>query len=115
MMSDMVRQDVIANNLANVNTVGFKTDRVVNETFGDMFLKSMHDGHDVGHLNLGTRVAGTVSDLSQGSPRSTGNKTDVMIGGDGFFAVETPTGVTFTRNGQFTRSPEGFLTTQHGE
>jgi flagellar basal-body rod protein FlgG len=114
MMSDMVRQDVIASNLANVNTVGFKADKVVNETFSDLFLRNLRDGVGVGSINLGTRVAGTVTDYSQGAMRATENKLDVAIGGDGFFAVQTPTGVRFTRNGQFTRNPDGFLTDQLG-
>jgi flagellar basal-body rod protein FlgG len=118
MTSAMVRQDVIASNLANVATVGFKGDRVVNETFADSLLYSMNGGEPtpMGTINFGTRVAGTVTDFGQGSLRPTEQALDVAIGGDGFFKVQMEDGtVAYTRNGQFTRSPDGFLTTQTGE
>lgn len=118
MMSAMVRQDVIANNLANVATTGFKGDRVINETFGDSLLYSMRNGEQtvMGTANYGTRVAGTVTDFGQGSFRPTEQALDLAIGGDGFFKVAMSDGtIAYTRNGQFTRSPDGFLTTQTGE
>lgn len=114
----MVRQDVIASNLANVSTVGFKGDRVVNETFGDSLLYSMRNGQPtvMGTANYGTRVAGTVTDFGQGSFRPTEQPLDLAIGGDGFFRVRMGDGtIAYTRNGQFTRSADGFLTTQTGE
>jgi flagellar basal-body rod protein FlgF len=118
MTSAMVRQDVIASNLANVQTVGFKGDRVVNETFADSLLYSMRGGglQAMGNFGYGTRVAGTVTDFGQGSMRPTQQALDVAIGGDGFFRVRMGDGtVAFTRNGQFTRSEDGFLMTQTGE
>lgn len=118
MTSAMVRQDVIANNLANVATAGFKGERVVNETFGDSLLYSMRNGQPavMGTSNYGTRVAGTVTDFGQGSFRPTEQPLDLAIGGDGFFRVRMGDGtIAYTRNGQFTRSPDGFLTTQTGE
>ena len=118
MTSAMVRQDVIAANLANVATVGYKTDRVVNETFADSLLYSMKGGvpTPMGTLNHGTRVAGTITDFGQGSFRPTEQPLDLALGGDGFFSIRMQDGtVAYTRNGQFTRSPDGFLTTQTGE
>ena len=117
MTSAMVRQDVIASNLANVSTVGYKADRVVNETFADSLLYSMQGGQPsvMGTTNFGTRVAGTITDFSQGSFRPTQQPMDVAIGGDGFFRVRQDDGtIGYTRNGEFTRSPDGFLTTQDG-
>lgn len=114
----MVRQDVIASNLSNVSTVGFKADRVVNETFGDSLLYSMRNGDPtvMGTSNYGTRVAGTITDFGQGSFRPTEQPLDIAIGGDGFFLVQMADGTrAYTRNGQFTRSPDGFLITQTGE
>ncbi|MCW2955164.1 MAG: flagellar basal-body rod protein FlgF [Thermoleophilia bacterium] len=117
MTSAMVRQDVIANNLANVSTVGFKGDKVVNETFADSLLHSMQGGRQVmGTSNYGTRVAGTVTDFSQGALRSTQGKFDVALGGDGFFRIRQDDGsIAYTRAGEFTRSPDGFLATQAGQ
>ncbi|MCW2974066.1 MAG: flgG2, partial [Thermoleophilia bacterium] len=118
MTSAIVRQDLIANNLANVSTVGFKADRAVNETFADSLMYNMQGGKPqvMGTLNYGTRIAGTITDFSQGSLRDTQQPLDVAITGDGFFRVRTDDGsVAYTRDGQFTRSPEGFLTTSDGK
>jgi flagellar basal-body rod protein FlgG len=117
MISDIVRQDVIANNLANVNTAGFKVDRAVNETFGETLAHSMQQGGAaVGNMNFGTRISGTYTDFKQGSLRSTSQPLDIAITGDGFFQIRQDDGtVAYTRNGQFTRSPDGFLTTQSGQ
>lgn len=115
MLSALTQQDTIAANLANVNTVGYKGDRVVNETFADLFLSNMNNGRPIGNLNLGTRVAGVVTDFSQGAMRATQNLLDVAIGGDGFFKVQTPNGISYTRAGQFTRTADGFLVTQRGD
>ena len=119
MTSAMVRQDVIASNLANVSTVGFKADRAVNESFADSLLYSMEgDGKlkSMGEFGYGTRVAGTITDFGQGSLRPTEQPLDVAIGGDGFFRIRMGDGtVAYSRNGQFTRSPDGYLTTQTGE
>lgn len=117
MLSAMTRQDVIASNLANVSTVGYKPDRVVNETFADTLLLSMgRGGAVVGTSNYGTRVAGTVTDFAQGSFRPTQQPFDLALGGDGFFRIRMGDGtIGYTRNGQFTRSADGYLMTQNGE
>lgn len=119
MTSAMVRQDVIASNLANVATVGFKGDRVVNESFADSLLYSMQGGGQLqamGEFGYGTRVAGTVTDFGQGAMRPTEQALDLAIGGDGFFRIRMEDGtIAYTRNGQFTRSADGWLTTQTGE
>lgn len=118
MISSMVRQDVIANNLANVSTVGFKGDRAINESFADNLLYTMRSGspEPMGQFGYGTRVSGTVTDFGQGSFRATQQPLDVALGGDGFFQVRMDDGtVAYTRNGQFARTPDGYLTTQTGE
>jgi flagellar basal-body rod protein FlgG len=115
MLSALVRQDTIASNLANVNTVGYKRDKVGNEAFNDLFLYNMKTGQPVGELGLGTRVTGVYTDFSQGAFRNTESPMDVAIGGDGFFVVQGANGVAYTRAGQFSRTPNGFMTTQQGE
>jgi flagellar basal-body rod protein FlgF len=88
--------DIITNNLANSNTTGFKRD------FGHILQNET--GYDVG-----TRV-----DLSAGDFVSTDNALDVAINGQGFFAIQTPNGVRYTRNGSFSLSAEGELVTKDG-
>ncbi len=109
MTSALARQDVIASNLANVNTVGFKADRVTTSAFDEMVIYNMESGEKLGNLSMGSRVSGTVTDFSQGALRNTELPTDVAIAGDGFFAVETPNGVRYTRNGQFGIDSAGYL------
>src|SRR5207244_6719732 len=88
--------DVITNNLANANTTGFKRD------FGHILQNET--GFDIG-----TRV-----DLSTGDLVSTGNDLDAAINGQGFFAIQTPNGVRYTRNGGFSLNAGGELVTQDG-
>jgi len=104
--------DVIANNLANVNTKGFKRSRV---NFEDLIYQEKAqpgvenangDERPTGqYVGLGTRVSGTQTNFSQGSPINTERSLDVMVDGEGFFQVdvaqETGTGVAYTRAGNF--------------
>jgi flagellar basal-body rod protein FlgG len=110
--------DVIANNLANVNTVAFKRDRA---NFEDLFYRYQPlpgaldassqptaTGIGIGH---GSRVSSTQSDLDQGSFQTSGNELDVAIEGNGFFQVTDPgTNETFyTRAGNFSINANGTL------
>lgn len=112
--------DVIANNLANVNTAGFKASRA---NFQDLlYLERSQPGAENGdgdqrptglYVGLGVRVAGTQVDFSQGSPIQ-GQVGDVTIQGLGFFRIQVPDsvssdGIAYTRVGQFTRNSEGQL------
>ncbi|NCT97804.1 MAG: flagellar basal-body rod protein FlgG [Comamonadaceae bacterium] len=112
----------IANNLANVNTTGFKRDRVV---FEDLFYQverqpgaAQAEGMNtpVGvQLGNGVRVAGTQKVFTTGSLQTTGQPLDIAIQGQGFLQVELPGGETaYTRAGQLQRSPEGRLMTAQG-
>jgi flagellar basal-body rod protein FlgG len=109
--------DVIANNMANINTTGFKKDRA---NFEDVFYRQYRmpgaldadssrtaTGVEVG---LGTRVSSTQSDFKQGSFQTTNNPLDFAIEGDGFFQVQNPNGgFYYTRSGNFNLNSEGQL------
>lgn len=97
----MARLEVIANNLANINTVGFKRDDVFPTLLSDAV------GKDGRVTEFATR-AGT--DLSEGSLMQTNNPLDVALQGRGFFALDTPQGVRYTRNGCFGLAVDGTLT-----
>jgi flagellar basal-body rod protein FlgG len=88
--------DVITNNLANANTTGFKRD------FANIL--QVESGFDVG----------THVDLSPGDMVTTGNALDVAINGPGFFEIQTPNGVRYTRNGSFSLNADGELMTKDG-
>jgi len=102
--------DVAANNLANANTTGFRGGRV-----------SFHTQLMTASSNPGTTAVSSFgvlgaprTDFSQGSLEQTGNPLDLALEGPGFFAVQAPTGVQYTRNGSFHLSSTGQLVTQEG-
>lgn len=116
------RMRVIANNLANVNTTGFKRDRAAFETMTYQSIRapgansSADDKYAIG-LALGTGVAmmGTAKIDTQGSLNTTGNSLDVAIEGNGFFQILMPDGRTgYTRDGNFNLSAEGKIVTNDG-
>lgn len=133
MLAQQARVDVLANNLANVDTVGFKREQVVQSAFPDMLMRRVFDpvgaggdagsfygqgGWDprpvVGRLGTGTYVDGTWTVHAEGGLRRTDNPLDLAIVGPGFFAVQTDAGVRLTRDGRFTLNEEGTLVTLTG-
>ena len=114
MVSEMARQDLISNDLANASTAGYKSDTAVQGSFGDLLLRNTQTGATIGPLGQGSRIERQVTDLSPGAIKETGEDLDFAIEGDGFFAVQTAQGVRYTRNGQFTAAANGRLTDQLG-
>ena len=122
MMAQQQNIDVISNNIANVNTYGFKQDRA---EFQDLVYQSLNytagatsdstnnpTGIDTG---LGVRVAGIQKNFLQGNLNATGNTYDMSIQGDGFFQITTPSGDTaYSRNGAFKLDSEGTIVTGQG-
>ncbi len=117
-----LRMQVIANNLANVNTVGFKRDRASFETLGYQTIvaagaPSAADNRYAVGLNLGTGVqtTGTARIDSQGSLTTTSNALDLAIEGAGYFQVQMPDSrIGYTRAGDFKLSAEGTIVTADG-
>ncbi len=117
-----MRMRVISNNLANVNTTGFKKDRASFATLSYQTVttagaQSSSDSKYATGLNLGTgvRIQGTSREDTQGSMQTTGNSLDMALDGDGYFQVQLPGGqLGYTRAGNFSRSPEGLLVTNEG-
>lgn len=116
------RMQVIANNLANVNTVGFKRDRASFETLTYQAVvtpgapSSGENRYAIG-LNLGTGVqmTGTARIDTQGSLTTTNNALDLAIEGAGYFQIQMPDGRTgYTRAGDFNLSAEGTIVTTDG-
>ena len=110
-------QDAIANNLANLNTTGFKADRPAFATVYERQLYRVQGtrSQPIGALSAGAILRELYTDLQQGALTTTGNPLDVAIDGAGFFAVQTPQGVRYTRNGAFQRNAGGILTTHAGD
>jgi flagellar basal-body rod protein FlgF len=127
MMAQMARQDAVANNLANVNTAGYKKQVAVTRAFPDMVISRLGEIEKnsrgelepvpvvkIGGLGTGVAIDKIYSDLSMGNIIKTDNSTDIAINSNGYFAVQTPQGERYTRNGQFKINSEGILTTNQG-
>ena len=113
-----------SNNLANVNTSGYKADKLA---FKDTM---QHFAHDFireplenlrskplfpeSRLRSRVRLAVAETDFSQGSMNYTGNSLDFAISGEGFFRIQTPNGAFLSRNGSFCQNADGMLMTKQG-
>jgi flagellar basal-body rod protein FlgF len=111
MLADQIRQDVIANNLANATTAGFKGDVAVGEAFPDMLVNQLQTGAKVGTLGLGSHISQISTNDKQGALRQTGNTYDLAVAGSGWFSVQSANGPAYTRNGTFTIDARGQLVT----
>jgi flagellar hook protein FlgE len=102
--------NVISNNIANANTVGFKGSRA---EFADIFAVT---GSNLAATAVGGGVAMTdvAQEFQQGDPETTGNSLDFAISGNGFFTVDTGDGIAYTRAGNFTKDPSGNVITSEG-
>src|SRR3990172_7178883 len=115
------KQDVIANNLANANTAGFKKDYISIVSFPEAIVNaserygtSTYQQTPIGFLSSGVGIGQTGFISSSGVIRQTSSSLDLALSGDGFFAVQTPQGEMYTRNGNFAKDNLGRLTTQDG-
>jgi flagellar basal-body rod protein FlgG len=113
-----IRMELLSNNLANINTVGYKSDETVFrlDQGGAESDASATEGEN------GTGLSPTLpvipmtarTDFSQGPLQQTGNPLDLALQGDGFFSIQTDAGVRYTRSGSFTLGADGRLTTHDG-
>jgi flagellar basal-body rod protein FlgG len=120
MQAQQMNIDVIANNLANVNTTGFKRNRV---DFEDLVYRSLaatrgtidQTAQAAAQIGVGTSVAGSGKIFSVGDVKKTDQPFDLAVQGQGFFEVVMPDGTSaYTRNGAFRLRADGLLETQDG-
>jgi flagellar basal-body rod protein FlgG len=114
MLAEQVRQDQIANDLANASTPGYKADRTTQQSFGALLLTNSVTGGVVGTQTTAVQVTDTVTDFTPKPLTDTGEALDFALNGDGFFAVQTADGTRYTRNGQFAADAQGRLITASG-
>jgi flagellar basal-body rod protein FlgF len=108
------RLAVISNNLANMNTVGFKKDRLNYEQFSKLLdTASLYPGQ-YRAIPIDVVARTQTIDTTPGPSQKTGNPLDVSIVGEGFFVVNTEGGTRYTRAGSFHLTPEGLLVTAEG-
>jgi len=121
------KMDVISNNLANVNTNGYKKDTAVFNSFNSILVKRINDNFvasnpsgEVGNMQLSTDIGQIYTDYSQGNLINTNNSTDLAFSAsdNSFFTVEVPEGSEnvekYTRDGSFTLDSNGTLVTKEG-
>lgn len=120
MMVQRKKLDVLTNNIANAETTGYKRDRLLSRSFKDMMIERTGDPYivsilsEVGPQNTGVHIDEIYTDFTQGSSEETGRLTDIAIEGRGYFAISTPAGERYTRDGSFNVSTEGYLVTSDG-
>lgn len=123
MINLQASQSVITNNMANINTNGFKAETLVSKSFDELVLSNRDNyvngegkRQELGALNPGVRIDENVTNYEQGTLVSTDNDTDFGINGKGFFTVEDSAGNRFyTRDGAFKVNSEGYLVTTSGD
>ncbi len=127
MMVTMDELNTVANNLANVNTDGYKRETSVSKAFPELLVRRINDdgvvrfplgSYDlapvVGKLGTGVEYNESYVRFEQGSLITTENDFDFALEGDGFFTVMTEQGERYTRNGNFKISSDGYLVDMHG-
>jgi flagellar basal-body rod protein FlgG len=126
MMAQMVRQDVLANNLANVNTAGYKKDTATSRAFPEMLLQRLGEVEEdhgvkkpappvvIGSMGTGVTISQIATDFASGPLKSTENPYDLALRSDGYFTIETPEGLRYTRDGSFQVNSDGRLVTTNG-
>lgn len=127
MVNQQHRMDVLTNNLANVNTNGYKKEGATSQSFNSVLAYKIKDASEGPHIarnigvnNPGVKVGEDYTDFSQGAIKSTGNVFDLALTDSGFFAVEFTdkagnTSTMYTRDGNFTMTSDGRVTTQDGD
>jgi flagellar basal-body rod protein FlgF len=115
MVAEQARESQLSSDLANASTPGYKPDESTQENFGEMLLSNTLTGAPVGSISTDVSSARSYTDLAPAAIRETGEPLDFAIEGEGFFAVRTPQGVRYTRDGQFEQSATGELVDSFGD
>lgn len=122
MVANFRRQLILTNNISNVSTPGYKQDVTASSEFANLLIATDGEAQSgalgpwdfVGPTGAGTELDAVRLDPSQGALTETGNPLDLAISGPGYFAVQTPSGTVYTRNGTFFRDSLGRLSTADG-
>src|SRR5437899_12210705 len=102
--------DVIGNNVANANTVGFKQSQA---QFADVYANSLN-GAGASQAGIGTKISQVAQQFTQGNITASNNPLDIAINGGGFFRMSNNGTVTYTRNGQFQMDKSGAIVNASG-
>lgn len=114
LLADERWQSVLAGNLANVDTPGFKSELAILGSAGSETLTNTSSGAAIGSTSTGAALFETVPNLGEGTIQATGVPLDVALDGPGFMAVQTPGGIRYTRDGALSVDAGGALVTPGG-
>lgn len=127
MLNEQYRLDILSNNLANADTVGFKKEGSTSQSYSEIMsvkIKDLTEDPNIpkklGNISLGVKIGETYTDFTQGSLKTTDNTYDLAIAGNAFFNIEFTnkageTTTKYTRDGSFTVTADGFLTNKDGD
>jgi flagellar basal-body rod protein FlgF len=115
MVAEQTRQAQLSNDLANASTPGYKPEASPQHSFGDLLLANTTDGRAIGSLSTGVQLGKSFVEMVPAGMQQTNQPLDFGIVGAGFFAVRTPQGVRYTRDGQFSTSASGQLINGAGD
>lgn len=120
MLVQRQRMDVLTNNIANIETSGYKKDTLISRSFRDMMIERLENSNilnmstSIGPLNTGIHADEIFTSFSQGAIEETGRLSDIALQGEGFFVISTPDGNRYTRDGAFAVSSNGYLVNSDG-
>jgi flagellar basal-body rod protein FlgG len=125
MANEQKRLDIVANNVANAATVGYKEENVTNQSFDNLLTIKIRDeseawnNHAIGTMSLGVKLGESYTDYTQGSLRQTSNTYDLALEGSGFFTLSVMdkagnVSTKYTRNGSFTMAKDGHIVDKDG-
>lgn len=116
------KQNTVVNNMTNANTIGYKADNLVTKSFDDVLIKNQqrvskgtYTTNKIGKMSLGVAIDGVVTRFEQGDLKQTESKSNFAINGSGFFVIQTPGGVKYSRDGQFFVNNQGNLVNSSGD
>jgi flagellar basal-body rod protein FlgF len=117
MLAGLLRHETIIHNLSNVQTVGYKADRATLTDFPSLLLNEIRQGEvrsEIGEAGTGVSLGTLKTDFEEGPFKLTEHPFDFAIAGDGFFRLDTPDGIRYTRDGRFHRDTDGGLINADG-
>ena len=121
LITQQAKQDVVTNNIANVNTIGYKSDKIAVESFKEVLIQN-YDGssaggkrQELGGLSFGSRIDETLTSHAQGIIEDTGKDKDFAIVGRGFFTVTRNGNNFYSRDGSFHVDNQGYLVNSSGD
>lgn len=125
MLNEQRRMDIMANNLANSTTAGFKMESSTSQSFDKVLgikirdVSEAYNDHPIGKMSLGVKIGEVFTDFTQGALRETAGKYDLALSGEGFFAVRFvdengKESEKYTRDGNFRLTKDGYVTDIYG-